>query len=343
MEEKETQNAMGFAKKIWIAGSIIAFIIIILLLIKATFSVLLLVFAGALIALYFRGLGNLIHRKLRIKPPWSLISGVVITLLLLSGFIILAGARISEQTDNLSRILPETIDTFKQQINESKIGKQIWQRISSGNQTQKLGAAVQTFFRSSFGILWDVYVVLFLGIFFTAAPKVYLRGFRKLIPSKAKPKADEIISTIGANLKKWLKGKLLAMLIVAILTLAGLLIIGIPMAFTLSIIAGILNFIPNFGPVIALIPAVLVGLSEGPVTVLLVAGLYILVQVLESNFITPQIQKKLVSIPPALIIIAQLLMGVLTGGWGLLLATPLILIVMIVVNELYVSKMANHE
>lgn len=66
---------------------------------------------------------------------------------------------------------------------------------------------------------------------------------------------------------------------------------------------------------------------------------YIVVQVLESNVITPQIQKKLISIPPALIIIAQLFMGVLTGGWGLLLATPLILILMIVTQELYIKKL----
>lgn len=70
----------------------------------------------------------------------------------------------------------------------------------------------------------------------------------------------------------------------------------------------------------------------------MVAGLYIVVQVLESNVITPQIQKKLISIPPALVIIAQLFMGVLTGGWGLLLATPLILILMIITQELYIKK-----
>lgn len=115
------------------------------------------------------------------------------------------------------------------------------------------------------------------------------------------------------------------------------------MAFTLAIIAGLLNFIPNFGPLIAMAPAVMVALMQGPTTALLVAGLYIVVQVIESNFITPQVQKRLIELPPALIIIAQLLMGVLTGGWGLLLATPLMAILMVLVQELWVKKQDAKE
>jgi predicted PurR-regulated permease PerM len=148
---------------------------------------------------------------------------------------------------------------------------------------------------------------------------------------------------VGHTLTKWLKGQLFAMLLVAVLTLVGLLIMGVPMALVLALIAGVLNFIPNFGPLIAMIPAVGVGLLQGPTTALMVAGLYILVQVLESNVITPQIQKRLIEIPPALIIISQLFMGVLTGGWGLVLATPLIAIVMVVVQELWVKSQDKEE
>ena len=115
------------------------------------------------------------------------------------------------------------------------------------------------------------------------------------------------------------------------------------MWLALALIAGILSFIPNFGPLIALIPAVLVGLMEGPVTAGLVAGLYILVQVIESNFITPVVENKLINIPPALIIISQLVMGILTGGWGLLLASPLMVIVMVVVKETYIKRINRSD
>ena len=145
-------------------------------------------------------------------------------------------------------------------------------------------------------------------------------------------------SKVGENLQKWLKGQLFAMFVVFVLTSIGLLILGVPMWLALAIIAGLLNFIPNFGPIIAMIPAVLVALMQGPGTAAIVAGIYILVQVTESNFITPMIQQKLVNIPPALIIIAQLLMAPLTGGWGLVLATPLMVILIVLVKELYVNN-----
>jgi predicted PurR-regulated permease PerM len=338
METAGTDTARDFKKKVWIAVAIVALVVVLLWILKATFNVLLLVLAGVLIALYFRGLAGLLHRKLHVPQKGSLAISTIGSLLLLIGFFWFAGSRIQHQAVQLSDTLPSAIENFKQQLSQNPIGQRVLQKAQSGDSMKKATTVAQSFFRSTFGVLGDVYVVLFLGIFFTVSPKLYINGFLKLIPPKSKERAGEVVNTIGSSLTKWLKGKLFAMLVVAILTAIGLVIIGMPMAFTLALIAGLLNFIPNFGPLIAMVPAVLVGLMQGPTTALLVAGLYILVQVLESNVITPQIQKKLINIPPALIIIAQLLMGVLTGGWGLLLATPLMLIVMLLVQELYIKK-----
>jgi len=131
------------------------------------------------------------------------------------------------------------------------------------------------------------------------------------------------------------------MLIIAVLTSTGLTILNVPMAIALALIAGVLNFIPNFGPLIAMVPAILIALTQGVNKAIVVAILYILVQILESNIITPSIQKKLINIPPALTILAQLFMGILSGGWGLVLATPLVAILMIVVQETYVRKISQ--
>jgi predicted PurR-regulated permease PerM len=166
-------------------------------------------------------------------------------------------------------------------------------------------------------VFGDIYVVLFLGIFFTVSPGVYKKGMVELIPKKGQKKGEDVLNKLGDSLKKWLKGKIFSMTVVMILTGIGLSILGVPMWLALAIIAGILNFIPNFGPLIAMIPAVLVALMQSPVTAAIVAGMYIVIQVVESNFITPMVQQKLISIPPALIIMAQLLISPLTGGWGL--------------------------
>ena len=327
----------NFEKRVWIAASIVALFVILLWIIKVTFNVFLLILAAALIALFFRGLSGLIHRKTKISDKLSLAIAIIGSLLLMALFFWFAGNRVQQQVAELTKTLPQTIDHFKSQLNQSALGQQVVEKISSQNMG-KASPAIQSFFKSTFGVLGDIYVVLFLGIFFTVSPKTYVDGFIKLIPTNAKAKTKEVINNVGSTLTKWLKGQLLAMLIVAVLTAIGLTIVGIPMAFALALIAGLLNFIPNFGPLIAMIPAVLVALMQGVNSALIVAGLYIFIQMIESNLITPQIQKKMISMPPALIIIAQLFMGVLTGGLGLILATPLTAILMVVVQETYVKN-----
>lgn len=328
----------SFVQKVWIVIGIALLAVVLLLLLKAIFSVLLLVLAGALIALFFHGFRGLVKRKTRWSYTASMTAACLITFLFVAGLVWLMGAKVQAQVAELSETLPKTIEKTKASLESSALGKKIVETATSSESADKAKALAESLFRTSFGILGDVYVILFLGIFFTVSPKLYADGFVKLMPPPARQTTSGILKQIGTNLQKWLKGKLFAMLVVFILTAIGLAIMGIPLWLTLAIIAGLLNFIPNFGPIIAMIPAVLIGFLQGPTTALLVAGLYIFVQVLESNFITPSVQKKLIKIPPALIIITQLIMGVLTGGWGLVLATPLVAILMVVIEKTYLKE-----
>lgn len=339
MENSYSNNKeISYEKKVWIKGGIYALIIVLLLLIKATFNVFLLILAGTLIAVFFTGLSGLICRKTKWKEGVCLAISVIGTLLLIIGLFWLIGAKVQSQVTQLSETLPKTVENAKAQISQNPIGQKIVEKASSPEAMKKAQSVAGTFFKTTFGVFGDIYVVLFIGIFFTVSPGLYKKGIVKLIPPKGQQKGEDVLNTLGDNLKKWLKGKIFAMFVVFILTAAGLAIIGVPMWLALALIAGILNFIPNFGPLIAMIPAVLVALMQGPTTAAIVAGLYILIQITESNFITPMVQQKLVSIPPALIIMAQMLISPLAGGWGLVLATPLMLIIMVLVQEVYIKE-----
>lgn len=334
----DNHQEISYQKKIWIKGGIYALIVVLLLLIKATFSVFLLILAGALISIFFKGLSGLICRKAKWKEGVCLALSIIGTLLLVIGLFWLIGAKVQSQAAQLSDTLPTTIENAKAQLSQNPLGKKIVEKASSPQSMKKAQGVVKTFFTSTFGVFADIYVVLFIGIFFTASPGIYMKGVVELIPKKGQQKGNDVLNKLGENLKKWLKGKFFAMFVVFVLTAVGLAVLGIPLWLVLALIAGILNFIPNFGPLIAMIPAVLVGLLQGPGTAAIIAGMYIVIQVLESNFITPMVQQKLISIPPALIIIAQLLISPLTGGWGLVLATPLMVITMVLVQELYIKK-----
>lgn len=259
-------------------------------------------------------------------------------MVLIAGFFLLIGARVQTQIEELSETLPKTIENARDRLEESTVGSKVVNRATSEESTKELQSFAGGFFKSTFGVFGDLYVVLFIGIFLTVAPETYVNGLIQLVPVKGRQKAKEILSAMGAQLRNWIKGTFFSMFIVFVLTAIGLAIMGIPLWLVLALLAGLLCFIPNFGPLIALIPAVLVGLMESPQTALMVIGLYVLIQFVESNFITTLIQQKMVDMPPALIISAQLVLGALAGSWGLVLSTPLTVVLIVLIKELYIKK-----
>lgn len=198
-----------------------------------------------------------------------------------------------------------------------------------------LSSILQKLFSSTFGLLGDLYAIFFLGIFLAAAPREYVNGIVGLLPPSAQKKGRDVMEKTGLNLKKWFKGTVYSVLITFALTAIGLLIMGVDLWLILAIIAGLLTFIPNFGPIIALIPAVMVGFLQGPQVALWIFILYFFVQLVESNIITPAIQKKMLDTPAALLLFFQMIMGALSGGWGVVLATPILVVLMTLVKELY--------
>lgn len=339
MTEKSDSGRYSFVQKVWIVGSIFALIAVILLLFKATFNVFILILAGSLIAIFFRGLSSLIRKKTGWKSWVTLTISIIGTLLIIIGVFWLIGAEAQSQISELSDTLPATVQNARDYLNNSQIGQEINEKISKAKSDGRVTNFFTNFFKTSFGVIGDIYIMIFIGIFFTASPSLYTNGIMQLVPPGSRSKAQEVLDRLGRNLKKWIAGKLFAMLVVFILTAIALIIIGMPMWLALALIAGILNFIPNFGPLAAMVPAVLVALTIDPTTALIIAIVYIAIQMVESNFITPKVQQHLVKIPPALIIIAQVLVATFTGLWGIIFATPLILIIMILVQELYVKPM----
>ena len=118
---------------------------------------------------------------------------------------------------------------------------------------------------------------------------------------------------------------------------SGLAILGVPLAGTLGLMAAVLSFIPSLGIVIAVVPAIILGLTISPSMGLWVALLYLGVQLVEANVITPLIQRRAIALPPAFVLGSELLMGLLLGGAGLAFATPLVAVGLVLVNMLYIQ------
>ncbi|MCM4161874.1 AI-2E family transporter [Antarcticibacterium flavum] len=343
MPEKPVDREYTFVQKVWIVGGITALIVILLLLFEATFNVLILIFAGILIASYFRGISHFIRKKTG-WPSWITLSiSTVGSFLLVIGLFWLIGATVGSQAAQLEETLPAIAEDVEASLRQTAVGQELVEKIEEVRNSGEMTTYISRFFATTFGFLGDFYIILIIGIFFTASPQLYKNGITQLVPPRGRPKAEAVQKRLATGLKKWLAGKFIAMFAVFILTAIGLVIIGIPMWLTLALLAGLLNFVPNFGPLAAMIPAVLVGLAVNPTTALIIAIMYIAIQLLESSIINPQAQKKLIKIPPALIIISQLLIGALSGIWGVILATPLVLMVIILVQELYIKRINREE
>ncbi|MCJ8210576.1 AI-2E family transporter [Mucilaginibacter sp. RS28] len=341
-KRENKEDNYSYVEKVWIAAGSVALLAILILIVRVAFNVLLMVVAGSLIAVYFHGLADAICRWTNWRRGICMLISVLGTFIIAGLLFWFMGSRIQQQVSTLSQDFPTLLDKLEQQVRSYPLGDRMLNNFS-GDNMQKVTTTVQKFFRTSFGVIGDMYIIMFLGIFFTIQPDLYKKGIVRLIPRRGQQKARDVLDRLSFVLKGWLKGMMVAMVLIGVLTFVGLTIIGIPMALALAVIAGLLNFIPNFGPLMAMAPAVLLGLVDSTQIAIIVAALYILIQTLESNIITPTIQRRMIDLPPALLIIGQVMMGALSGALGIILATPLLAITMTLVNELYIKPNEEAE
>ena len=200
------------------------------------------------------------------------------------------------------------------------------------------GMGAAGFVQATFGALANAFLIFFIGVFLALDPDLYKRGLVALFPPDRRARVDEALHAAGETLRQWLIGKLASMALIAGLTWAGLAIIGYPFALPLALLAGLLAFIPNLGPLLTYLPIALAGLSSGLTTVGLGLAAYAVAQTIESYVFTPLVQKRLVSLPPALILFAQVLGGLIFGLWGVALATPVAAVLRLWIDRLYVHE-----
>lgn len=142
----------------------------------------------------------------------------------------------------------------------------------------------------------------------------------------------------------WMQGQLLLVVIIAVITYLGLLLLGVPNALLLAVTAGLFEIIPLFGPIIAAIPAVIIGFGEGGMSLgLLVAGLFVIIQQFENQLIYPLVVKKVIGVPPMVSILALLVGAKIAGFLGILIAVPLAAILMELVSDLEKEKSSRME
>lgn len=236
---------------------------------------------------------------------------------------------------------PQTESSRKQSSDQSSQNETSGSSGSSAAlSSSRLGQAVQIVievFQSAVAALMNVAIVLFVGLFLAASPALYRDGVVRLFPRKNRPRIEQILNEMGRTLWSWLLGRFASMLITGLGTGIGLAILGVPLPFVLGGLTGLLTFIPNIGPAIGLALSVLVALPQGGNTAVWVIVVFLGFQILESYVVTPLIQHRQVSIPPAALIVWQVVLGLLAGFLGIAVSTPILAVLFVLVRMAYLE------
>ena len=302
---------------------------------------LLLIFACILFSILLYKLSALLHQRTGIKRNIAL----VIVVLLLTAIFGLGGwamaPQISEQSGQLAKEIPAAVERLQGEVAQHPVLKRVVAELPPPEDIVKqMGSLVPNaglFFSGVIGALGNIVIIIFVGIYFAASPGVYTGGFIRLVPQQKRGRAREVMQEMGDNLSSWLLGKAVSMLIVGATTAIGLSMLGVPLALILGVIAGLLDFIPYLGPIMAGIPAVLLALSISPDLALYALLLFAAINMLEGYVLQPMIEAKAIELPPALVIVMQLIFGTLFGFAGVALATPLAAVLSVLVKMLYIE------
>ncbi len=338
---KPLNNDKSYISRVLIAVAVVCLVVLGLTLVYFTFDIILLIFAAALLAIFLRGLADILRKWIPIGEGWLVLVVAVLLVAVVAGAVALLAPSVAEQVRVLRVEIPKSAQNAGQYLSQFGWGRTLIDQLPSADDViAKLDAAsimtrVGGFFSSTVGAIGNIFVTILLAIYLASEPRFYSEGFTRFFPIEKRKRVSEVLDTIYHTLRWWLIGKAGSMIFIGVLTWIGLSIIGVPLALTLGLIAGLLSFIPNFGPILSAIPALLLAFIDSPISALYVLGLYGGVQVIESNVVTPIIERETVELPPALTIIFQLALGAMIGGLGLVLATPLLAMVVVIVKMVY--------
>ena len=305
---------------------------------------LMLVFAALVLAAIFDAMTRRVSGLTRMKRGYALALSVAALLLLFIGIFALFGTQLASEFDTISDSIPPALERVQSLLQQFGLGEPARKLIDegSGDISKFAGQAGQYVMTAGSGLA-NFILVLVGAIFIASDPSVYRRGLLHLVPRRAEDTTAAALDDASRGLSGWMVGQAVSSLVVAVLTWAGLALLGVPASGGLGLIAGLLDVIPMIGPIIAGVPAVLLAFTVSPATALWTIGLFLIVQQLQGNFLQPMIQKQAVDVPPAVLLFAVVAAGTLFGFLGVLLAAPLTVVVYVMVQRIYVRTLLGKD
>ena len=313
----------------------------ILLLAYLLGEVLLLVFAAVLLAVGLDGCARAVAARLPVSRGWALVGVALSVATVLLAALSLTATRLVWQFQELRSTLVAFAEKVLAWLSELGATGMIEELDDSdgglGGSAGDLAGHAMTFGMSAVGAVASTIILIVLTMFLAANPALYRGGLVRLVPPAQRAVAQDTLLALAHALRWWFLGQLASMLLLGVTVGLGLLVMGIELWFALGVLTALLTFIPFLGPLIATVPIVAVGFAEGTQTGLIVLIGYVVIQNIEGNVLVPMIQQKAVDLAPALLISVQVLLSLVFGVVGLMLAAPLTIVAMVSVQKIWVE------
>ena len=330
-------------------------------------QLLLLAFAAVVLATALNRLARYLQNlpRWKIDRKWSVFISISCLVLFFIIFVLLVVPPFVNEFQLLTERVPEGINKGIERLNDwaddlqrrfsGELGQQILERVNVDDliaQLQSLANQIAegagSFLSNTVGFVGNT-VVVFLSFLLTIVlaammlvePLAYRQAFVRLFPSFYRRRVEKILDRCDVALGGWLVGILFNMLVIAVLSWIGLSILGVRLALAHAVLAGLLTFIPNVGPGLSVIPPMAIALLDDPWKSVAVLILYIGVQQLESNFLTPLVMAQQVSLLPAVTLLAQALFATFFGFLGLFLALPLAVVAQVWIQEVLIKDILD--
>jgi predicted PurR-regulated permease PerM len=300
-------------------------------------DVIILAFGAIVFATVLRAIADPLIRITGWRERWVLVLVVVVLALVLAATFWLFGRQAVAQFAEMREQLPAAIEKLKEWLARSTLGKMALDLLKVPEEGQGSLSGAGAALGATLGGVGNVLIVIFGGIYLAADPGMYRDGALRLLPPTRRAQVGRALDDAGRDLKKWLVAQLIVMAAVGIMTAIGLAALRVPLWLSLALLAALLEFVPVVGPIAAAVPGVLLAFARGPEAAFYVILLYIAVQQIESNVLTPLIQRWAVELPPVIALLSIVAGGLLFGIMGVIFATPMAVVVMALVQHLYVE------
>jgi predicted PurR-regulated permease PerM len=307
--------------------SAVAAAIVLVLLVWVARYVLLLLFAGCIGALVLSTLTNWVKLKFHIRRglAYALVLLGILALIVIG--ICLRGPALVHQIAGLEQGIPTAIGKILDRLQSQDWGRWLLSQTSGSDKISRglafIGSRIGGAMYLTGATIGGLFLVVISSLYLASEPSLYLEGIERILSPSVREVFKACLKEAGQTLKSWLLAKAVSMMTVGAFVGIALLILRIPLAGTLGLIAGILTFIPNVGPILSVFPAALLAFGISPGKGILTILIFCLAHFFEGNLITPLAERKIASLPPALTLTVQLLLGSVTGALGVALAAPI--------------------